>query len=203
MQSIAAYQKIVRFGKPLFTTADVAGMLGVGNVHASKILERLAEIGQIIRLKRGGWAIDRGVDPLSIVNLLTFPWPSYVSLQTALYYHEMIEQIPEIIYAVSLSRTHRYETPLGVFSIHRLAPEFFFGFESIGDAQIKMASPEKALLDILYLTTAKTRLFCALPEITLPRGFNKKKIRLMAKRIPALSRQKMVMRRLEKILLPP
>lgn len=55
---------------------------------------------------------------------LTGPFPSYVSPQTALFYHEMISQIPHIIYAVSLARTRQYKTPLGNVSIHHLQPDW-------------------------------------------------------------------------------
>ena len=35
-----------------------------------------------------------------------------------------------------------------------------------------MATPEKALLDVLYLSSTKTRLFSALPEFDLSAGFS-------------------------------
>ena len=35
-----------------------------------------------------------------------------------------------------------------------------------------MATPEKALLDVLYLSSTKTRLFAALPELDLSAGFS-------------------------------
>ena len=37
---------------------------------------------------------------------------------------------------------------------------------------VKIASPEKALLDALYLRPARSRLFRALPELELPRTFS-------------------------------
>jgi len=64
----------------------------------------------------------------------------------------MISQIPEIVYAVSISRARLYKTSLGTFSIHHLDPGFFFGFQSVGRMGIKMASPEKALVDFVYLS---------------------------------------------------
>lgn len=77
----------------------------------------------------------------------------------------MISQIPAITYAVSIGRTKRYETPLGVVSFHHVHPSFFFGFETIGKGMVKMATPEKALIDFLYLSPSKSRLFRALPEL--------------------------------------
>lgn len=200
MKLIEAYQALVHLGVPVFTTADAAGSLQLSNAHASKTLERLADAQQIVRLTKGKWVIHSRIDPLSVVELLTQPWPSYISLQTALFYHGLIEQIPEVIYIVSLARPRVYQTPLGTFSIHQIAPEFFFGFEQMGASGIKMACPEKALLDVFYLTPTKSRLFSALPELELPQNFNSKKAFAMQKRIPALRRRQMVGRRLQECL---
>lgn len=87
------------------------------------------------------------MEPLALPEYLTNPFPSYVSLQSALYYHGMISQIPTIVFAVSISRTKKYETPLGVVSVHHVNPSFFFGFKSMGSRIAKMATPEKALID--------------------------------------------------------
>ena len=53
----------------------------------------------------------------------------YLSLHTALHLRGLIEQIPEVVYAVSLDRTSRIVTPMATFSIHHLAPEVFGGYE--------------------------------------------------------------------------
>ena len=46
-------------------------------------------------------------------------------LQTALHLHGMVEQIPEVFYAVSLARTQRITTSVGSFSVHHIAPELY------------------------------------------------------------------------------
>lgn len=197
MKLIEAYQLLVRLGVPAFTTADAAGSLRLSRAHTSKTLERLAQTQQIVRLTKGKWAIHSKIDPLGIVELLTQPWPSYISLQTALFYHGMIEQIPRVIYVVSLARSRVCQTPLGTFSIHQIAPEFFFGFEEVGAYRVKMACPEKALLDIFYLSPAKSGLFSALPELELPKKFSSKKAFTMQRKIKSLRRRQMVGRRLQ------
>ena len=124
-------------------------------------------------------------------------YPAYVSLQTALFHHGMISQIPEVIYAVTLAKPQRFRTSLGVVSLHRIDPGFFFGFEPADPGGIQMASPEKALLDIFYLSPARSRLFTNLPEVELPRKFSWKTIREMIQRIPAPQRRTLVERRVE------
>jgi predicted transcriptional regulator of viral defense system len=185
---------------PVFETGDAAVRLGLSNAHASATLARLAASGHLVRLRRGLWALPGRVDPLALPARLTSPLPSYVSLQTALYLHGMISQVPAVIYAVSLARARQFKTPMGVVSVHHVAPGFFFGFEDAGRNGVSMASPEKALVDFLYLGPARSGLFHALPELELPRGFTASRTRAIAARIPSRRRRAMVERALERLL---
>lgn len=192
MRLVDALGRLQRLDQPVVETADAAILLGVGKAHASKILARLAGAGQFIPLRRGVWAFPGRFDPMGIPERLTAPQPAYVSLQSALYHHGMISQIPSSIYAVSLARTRCYATPLGVVSVHHVSPDFFFGFETLGERGIRMAGPEKALLDVFYLAPARSRLFRSLPEVERPAGFDVKEARRMIARIPFPSRRNMV-----------
>ncbi|MBI1870267.1 MAG: hypothetical protein HYS07_03635 [Chlamydiae bacterium] len=198
MRLIHAYQELLKLHQGSVSTQDAAALLKLSAPHASKMLSRLSESQLFVHLSKGVWAFPQ-TDPLTIPESLTAPWPSYISLQTALYYHEMISQIPENIYAISLSRTKIYKTPLGTFSIHRIHPNFFFGFEIIGKGIAKMASPEKALLDLLYLTPAKSRLFKTLPEILIPKNFRMNLVKKYISRILSISRRTLVKMRFEEI----
>ncbi len=200
MRLIDAHARLLKLGPPAFETADAAALLGIANAHASTLLARLSRSGHVVRLRRGVWALPDRVERLALPGYVTAPLPSYVSLQSALYHHGMIEQIPEVIYVASLGRTGRRRTPLGVLSIHHLAPEFFFGFEPAGRTGYALATPEKALLDVLYLSPAKSRLFASLPEIELPRGFSRRRAREMIARIPSAKRRSLVAGRFEALL---
>jgi predicted transcriptional regulator of viral defense system len=200
MRALDAYADLRRFGKPVFTTDDAAVRMRVPPSAASRTLARLAERGLLRRIRHGLWSIDADVDPLLLPEYLTAPLPSYVSLQSALYHHGMIEQIPQVVYAASLARTRRIATSIATFSIHRLVPEFFGGYDTDPRTHVKMATPEKALLDVLYLTAARSRLFARLPELELPRRFDVRACRRWIKRIPARYRRTMVARRLDAIL---
>lgn len=200
MRLIDAYAWIVKMGQPVFQTRDVAACLKISNVHASKVLARLGESGQIVRLTRALWAFPEKVNPLMLPQYLADPSPCYISLQSALYCHGMISQIPVVTYAVSLARTRRIQTPLGMVSIHHIEPSFFMGFETTGRSAVRIATPEKALLDMLYLIPAKSKLFRALPEIALPDNLNMKSARMMIDRIKSLSRRTLVARRFESLI---
>ena len=192
MRLIDVLARLQRLEQPVLETGDMAAIVGVGKAHASKMAARLAEAGHLLALRRGVWAFPGRLDPLGLPERLTAPQPAYVSLQSALYHHGMISQIPASIYAVSLARTRHYTTPLGVVSVHHVSPDFFFGYETLGEKGIRMARPEKALLDVFYLTPARSRLFCKLPEVEKAGGFDVAQARRMIARIPFAVRRAMV-----------
>jgi len=200
MRLVDALARILEIGQPVFQTSDVAAYLDINRGHASKLLGRLAVSGHIIHLGRGLWALKERVDPLALPGYLTAPFPSYISLYSALYHHGMLSEIPAVTYAVSVAETRRVDTPLGTVSIHHIEPSFFFGFEILSSSGAKVASPEKAVLDFLYLGPAKTRLFRVLPELELPPSFSVRKARRMIRRIPAAGRRTMVSNRFEELL---
>jgi hypothetical protein len=112
----------------------------------------------------------------------------------------MISQIPQVVFVASLARTRRVATSVGTYSIHRLVPEFFGGYRTVAGHDVKMATPEKALLDVFYLAATRSRLFARLPELELPSGFNVRECRRWIARIPAEYRRNMVARRLDAVL---
>jgi len=200
MNLIETHARILRMGSNVFRTADAAVYLGVSNSTASQTLARLAGAGHLLSLRHGVWAVPGRLDALALPGHLTAPFPSYVSLQSALYYHGVISQIPNVIYAVSVGRTRMFRTPLGTVSIHHLQPEFFFGFEVMETAGVAMATPEKALLDYLYLKPARSNLFRALPELELPSKFNVKSARQMIQRIPSVRRRTLVVQSFDQLV---
>ncbi len=200
MTLLSVLAAIQRMDAPSFTTRDAAAHLRVANGHASVSLGRLASAGHLLRLRRGVWALPDRVDALSLPECLTAPLPAYVSLQSALYLHGMIAQMPALTYAVSLARTRRFTSPLGTVSIHHVQPAFFFGFEDAGRRGGRLATPEKALVDFLYLRPARSRLFRALPELEWPSRFNFRIARSIVKRISSTRRRALVSRALEQLL---
>ena len=194
-----ALGRLRRMGKAVLTTADAALHLGLTRSAATRALSRLAAAGLVLHLRHGLWSLDARIDPLVLPEHLTAPFPAYVSLQTALHIHGMVSQVPHVIYVASLAPTKRVRTSVGAYSIHRLAPAFFGGFETTS-AGVRLALPEKALLDSLYLAPARSRLFAALPEVEIPLRFDRDEAHRWVKRIPLGPRRRLVERRLELLL---
>ena len=199
MTLASALAKLRSVDLPVLRSADVAAYLQLSPTNASAIMARLSKHGHVVRIKRGLWAFA-DTDPLVIVPYLTAPLPSYISLHSALYYHDMVSQIPEVVFCVSLARTRVYRSPLGPVSIHHIPGSFFFGYEESRHEGVGMASPEKALVDFLYLGPAKSRLFAALPELTLPAGFSEKRVQSMITKICDRKRRTYIQGRLEGLL---
>ena len=200
MNAISALTRLRALGKPVVTTDDAALAFRAERSAATHTLKRLASAGHLKRIRHGLWATELTLDPLLLPEYLTAPFPSYVSLQSALFLRGMVSQIPEVIYVVSLARTRRVRTSLGTFSIHRLAPSFFGGYETVKTLGVRLATPEKALLDTLYLAPTRSRLFAHLPEIELPRHFDWDQTKGWVMRIPIGPRRKSVEQRLDAVL---
>lgn len=201
MKLIEALGALIALKQAAVTVNDAAALWGVSRPHAAKILERLAAAAHVVRLRQGLWAFPDKVEPLALPEYLAAPAPAYVSLYSALHFHGWIAQIPSVVYAVTLRRPGRVVTPLGVVSFHRVAPEFFFGFEPHGVAGVKVATPEKALMDIFYLDSGRSPGWRALPEVEPARGFKIETLCAMAGRIRSPTRRRAVLARIERLRL--
>ena len=79
--------------------------------------------------------------------------PSYLSLELALSIHAII---PEAVYtatSVTTNKTMAFDTPLREYTYNSVKEELFFGYEvqEYSGRPVKIAYPEKAILDFLYL----------------------------------------------------
>ena len=81
--------------------------------------------------------------------------PSYVSFEMALAHYGLI---PESVYGItsaSTRKTSHFKTPIGSFMYRTIRPKLYFGFDFLknNDKLFKIASPEKAFLDLFYIKT--------------------------------------------------
>jgi len=87
--------------------------------------------------------------------------PSYVSLESALAHHGLIPEFTPVTTSVTTRRPGRWQTPLGRFEFRHIKPAFWFGFQltPLADDQAAfVATPEKALLDLVHLQPGGDRL---------------------------------------------
>jgi predicted transcriptional regulator of viral defense system len=120
-------------------------------------LSRWVQSGRIIRIHKGWYSLATPYRRIALdthVIACTIRPGTYVSLQSALAYHGLIpEYVPETT-CVTTGRPLLIESPVGRIRYHHLKGEAFWGYteEQQGSQTAFVARPEKALLDLIYLT---------------------------------------------------
>lgn len=121
-------------------------------------LSRWVADGRVVRLRKGVYTLAppyRKVqaEPFSIAN--TLKAASYVSLQSALAWHGLIPEFVPAVTSVTARRPQTIATPSGRFEFRHIKKSLFWGYRQV-ELSVKQAAfvalPEKALLDLLYLT---------------------------------------------------
>lgn len=122
-------------------------------------LDELVKQGMLLQIKRGLYIPgpnlkSRGPEPFLLANHLY--GPSYVSMDSALFYWGLI---PERVFetsSVTIKKTTKYHTVAGVFSYTYLPlPYYSYGINQIiltAKQTVLLASPEKALCDKVIST---------------------------------------------------
>lgn len=80
--------------------------------------------------------------------------PCYLSFETALAYHDVIDDCIYKTSCATLRDDFELKTELGILEFVRIDEDNFFGYNKVKDAlgkEILMAEPEKALLDWIWL----------------------------------------------------
>lgn len=198
MNQIEALRRLQQLGAPVFETRDASALLEVTPANANMILRRLADQKLITHLARGRWLMGTSLPRFALPELMSAPYPSYVSMQSALFHHGLIEQVPAVIYAATLGKPRRLSTPLGTISFHRLPPELFLGYELEADGS-KVATAEKGLFDTLYLAPGRSRLFARLPELEIPPKFRWRQLKELAALVKFSRRRVHIERRIEQL----
>lgn len=122
-------------------------------------ISELLKSKELISLRRGLYVIGPNIDlpqpePFLIANHLR--GPSYVSLESAFSYWNMIPERVYEISSVTTKTSKQYKTPVGRFSYQQLkTPYYSYGIKNIEYSPkqtILIASREKALCDKIILT---------------------------------------------------
>lgn len=118
-------------------------------------LSRWVADGRLVKLARGKYLIAkpyRKIDPPveHIANRLVYP--SYVSLEYALAWYDLIPETVPVVTSVTTGRPRTYETALGTFRYRHVKRDLFWGCEAVSlqGLDCVVAYPEKALVDLFY-----------------------------------------------------
>ena len=138
------------------------GCFSIHQVHAivptfnRSNLHHWQRAGYIVPLRQGWYAFADYIQQPDFARFIAgkICAPSYISLHTALSFYGIIPEAVVEITSVTTQKTCRYENAFGQFSYQTIRPRLFWGFEpkTMRDGkQYMMATPEKAIIDLLYL----------------------------------------------------
>lgn len=201
MTKLNLWQAIQRLGRPVFTTREIASLTGMSPASATQSLARLEQKELVKKMRRGLWGMvgDRRFSPLLLLNFLSPSQQSYLSFISALHSYGIISQIPQIITVASTTHTQKIHTPVADFSVHQLDPNFFAGFDWHESGQFLIATPEKALIDCLYIGSRRGQRYSTFPEMDFPKNFSKTKARGWIEKIRYPRLRRSVSEKLERI----
>lgn len=143
--------------EPVFSSA----LLLSGKVSAQQVrlqLSRWVKDGRLIKLRRGLYTLApvwRKVEPHPFLIANRLQRGSYVSVQSALAFYGMIPEHVPVVTSVGPGRPETVRNILGAFQFNHLARQLLFGYSKMEVAPGQpafVASPEKALLDLIHHT---------------------------------------------------
>lgn len=171
------------FRKSYFTVADLEKILGMGRESLYVTLNRLVKSGVLIRLRKNVYTLFTEMpDVEKIANELYFP--CYLSFKSALSQHGILSQIPYILTFATTKPSKKME--IGNFEVEfrHLKNNLFFGY--ILENGKNIATPEKALLDELYIIS-RGKDILNIEELDL-RSIDKNNLEELSKKFPSYTK---------------
>lgn len=131
-------------------------VIGVTNPGVVKVqLSRWRRAGKLIQLKKGFYVLAQAYRKIDIYELYVaslLKRPSYISLEKALEFYGLIPEAVPIYTSVTPKRQGKFISKIGIFEYQHIKDSLFWGYDSISmnKQTAFIASPEKALLDLIY-----------------------------------------------------
>ncbi|MBI1881002.1 MAG: hypothetical protein HYR94_22710 [Chloroflexi bacterium] len=141
--------------EPVFET----GLLLAGEVDPKDVrrqLSRWTRAGRLYQLRRGLYSLAppfQKIKPHPFVVANRMMPGSYVSNQSVLAHYGLIPEYVPVVTSVTTARPGRWDTPLGSYEFRHLKTSRLNGYRLVelgGGQQAFLATPEKALLDLIY-----------------------------------------------------
>jgi predicted transcriptional regulator of viral defense system len=142
--------------------------------RTKKVITKLTHNGWLIRVKRGLYAIsdlsNRGflsLSPSVVAHLLVKD--AYVSFESALAYHGMFDQLTNKTISISQVQYKTVQLQSVEYSFVKVLNKWFFGWQevSIDDKTVRMATAEKALIDMIQFHKSKYTVDLVVEKLSL------------------------------------
>lgn len=153
---ILGFSRVLRTQSlPVFSAGDMEVLFPKANRRLLALqLHQWTRKGWLLRLKRGIYELafpePAAVPDMHLANLLY--QPSYISLETAMSHWQIIPEFAAQVTSVATKPTRRLRNRHGLFTYSTVRPRAFAGYRVIAvqGFPVRMADPEKALVDWLY-----------------------------------------------------
>lgn len=169
---------IVKYGQIVTSEQIYAQGKDVWDQQVAKnVVTRLTRNGWLIRVKRGLYAIsdlsNRGflsLSPYVVAHLLVRD--SYVSFESALAYHGMFDQLTNKTISISQVQYKSVQLQSVEYSFVKVLNKWFFGWQevSIDNKTVRMATAEKALIDMIQFHKSKYTVDLVVEKLSLYKG---------------------------------
>ena len=155
-------KSLPHFGKN--TVYQLGKQLGLKDGTVDTYISRFLKYKEIIWLNKGLYVstdfFEKNKNDISysfyLANVIRTP--SYVSSWAALQYYNLATEAVHSVTSVSLKATRDFETKAGNFSYQSIKKDLFLDFSlTKGKFDFYIASPSKALFDLLYFRTRQFR----------------------------------------------
>lgn len=121
----------------------------------SRRLVEWQQKGYLLKVKRGYYSFSERTRGEHFVYFAAnkIYSPSYISFESALAHYNLIPEGVFTATSATTKNTANYSSPLGDFSYRHLKSALFFGYKLLKekDFTIKIAEPEKVILDYFYI----------------------------------------------------
>lgn len=154
---------VLRFAQTAYVESHNLKPLLSAYTNPDDLISRMVKTGELIRLKNGFFLISEKIENSrvpyeQIANLLY--GPSYISFEWALSYYSMIPEGVYVLTSASATKSKTFDTPIGTFDYTHLSHHrYAIGIDQQEnkEGRFLIATPEKALADLIHLKSSKLK----------------------------------------------
>lgn len=172
------YQKLVQNKRLVFSLRELLYLFPEEkSIYLKQSLYRWKSKGYVQALKRNLYELtypkNESIPDYYIAQRLYSP--SYISLETALSYYNLIPEVPMAITSITTKPTRRFKNEHGLFIYRSVQASVFSGYQvdKVNEFDFFIAEPEKAFVDFVYFKMIDENRFDLEAERLSPSQFKK------------------------------
>jgi predicted transcriptional regulator of viral defense system len=144
-------KKLLGMGLLIFTAHDLQQLFDTNKQNCQSFLSYNTQNNFLTRLRKGFYSFTENL-PHDFVIANNIYTPSYVSLESALSFHQIIPETVYTITSVTTKKTQEFKIENKQFIYRSIKKTGFFGYRAyaVESGKVNIAVPEKALADYTY-----------------------------------------------------